>query len=487
MLNALGCSAAKTRAKYIDAYCKRPNRFAPQGFDSLGAMNLDELNRHMSEVMIRFTPETVPGELPELLRVHVPLEGEDAEHEDVQVDVDEFGRVSITRNGLPAFDQMSKYRAELGRMKIPAVVEWVCDYVTDGNGDSKPLVVFVHHKEVAHGVAAALPDGWTIVATGDDQPDVRQGKVDQFAQPDGPPVFIGTVGATGVGLNGLHRRTTMAAFAEGEWSPADLDQAEGRIRRLGSVAGDAVAFYLLVADSLESHIIQTINAKREAIRQGVDGEATVRRAIGGKLAVIAPAPAPVPAEEPKPEPIPDPASLTWSFGRDREGKWRARAPHAGAEDWTGANVTLITRDGREKLVVLGKRIAGGRDWSLWAYTIRNESSSAAKRDKLNARGAGRGIDGATDATPCSDAERPAVLACIAAAERLCVLDPDHAATQNSVGWRSGDHTMGAMLRDIPADLWSRGTLRTARALLRTYSRTQVADLWDMINGKGEDE
>ncbi len=488
MLNALGCSAATSRAKYIEAYCKRPNRFAPQGFDTLGAMNLDELNEKMAEVMIRFTPETCPGELPELIRVHVPLEGQDAEHEGIEIEIDGQGNCSFTRDGLPAFDEIARYRARLGEIKVPEVAQWIRDYVTDGNGGAKPIVVFVHHRAVACAIAAALPEEWCLVATGDDQPEIRQGKVDQFAQPNGPPVFIGTVGATGTGLNGLHRRTNVCVFGEGEWSPADLDQAEGRIRRLGSVAGTAVAYYLLVADSLEEHIIQTINAKREAIKIGVDGEATVRQAA----APIVPPPAPRleptvdwAAEELKsvPAALPEAHEVEWSFGRDRKGNWCARAAHAGADTWTGANVTLATKDGREKLVVLGKRVAGGADWSLWTFTVRNPNGAKARITRFGLRGAGRGVEGATDETPCSPADRPAILACIAAAERLCALDPDRAMEQNGVGWRSGDYTLGSMLRDLPAEEWTLGTWRTARALLGIYSKTQIADLWPAIKGR----
>jgi hypothetical protein len=476
MLNALGCSVARSRQKYVERYCARPNSFAPRGYDELGALNLPELNRYMAEVMLRRTPETVPGELPELLRVNVPLEGQDVEHGNVQVEVDDYGRVTVTSDGLPAFEEMARYRAEMGRAKVPAVAEWVKDYVTDGGDEKRPLVVFTHHKDVARGIAEALPAGWAIVATGDDQPDVRQGKVDQFARADGPLVFIGTAPACGTGMNGLHKRTNVCAFAEGEWSPADLDQAEGRIRRIGSVAGDAIAHYLLVADSLEEHIMLTINEKREHIREGVDGEATERAALVTPAAPK-PAPAPAPAPAPEPQPVPEPQGVEWSFGRDQSGDWCARANHRGDASWQGADVTLVTRDGREKAVVLGACARAGADWSLWRFSTRIDSGGAAKR------GAGRGIAGATDASPCSAADQPAILACIAAAERLCQLDPDRALEQNGVGWRSGDHTMGAMLRDIPADAWTQGTLATARGLLGIYSKTQIVDLWPTIKGK----
>jgi hypothetical protein len=496
LLHALGCSVAKSRSRFVEHFCYRSNSFAPRGFDEMGAMNLDELNERMAEVMLRRTPETVPGELPNLLRVTVPLDGEDVEHEGLEVEVDEYGNARFTRDGLPAFDEMARYRAELGQMKVAAVADWVRDYVSDGNGGSRPLVVFTHHRDVAHGIAAALPEGWAIVATGDDDAVVRQAKVDQFAAPDGPLVFVGTAPACGTGMNGLHRRTTVCAFAEGEWSPADLDQAEGRIRRLGGIAGDAVAHYLLVADSLEEHIMETILGKRNRIAVAVDGEAT---AAGITAPQAEPAPSPAPVVE---ETLPAADSLEWGFGKSRDGEWCARVAHCGtsadeAHPWTGAAVTLKSRAGNEKPVVLGERIAGGDGWSLWSFTeVAGEQQQQpkataappqARGDRMRQswfqeRGQRRGIVGASDNTPVTEQDAPAVAACITAARRLCDLDPDFAEEQNGVGWRAGDHRMGEMLVNLSPEGWTVGTLRTARALLHTYCRTQIRDLWPEICG-----
>jgi hypothetical protein len=220
--------------------------------------------------MLRRLPKDVPGELPDLRRQVVEL---------ADAGGDTAWGKAQSRKGLPPLEEMSAYRAELGARKMPAVARWVTDYVTDGGTRSgeklRPLVVFVHHKASAQAIAERLGSLASIIATGDDTPEERQAKVDAFAQPDGPPVFIGTSPACGTGMNGLHRRTTVCAFAEGEWSPADIDQAEGRIRRIGGAGGAAalaIAYYLAVADSLEAHIMRVLAEKRDRIDEMTGAE-----------------------------------------------------------------------------------------------------------------------------------------------------------------------------------------------------------------------
>lgn len=264
MLTAIGHPVAQDRRQYINRYCRRPNPFHPQGWDDQGAMNLQELRDILRrDVMLRRLPEDVPGELPDIRRQVVELP--DAGGDTV------WGKAQ-DRKSLPPLEEMSAYRAELGTRKMPAVARWVTDFVTDGGTRGKdklrPIVVFVHHKESARMIAERLGSLASIIATGDDSPEARQAKVDAFAQPDGPAVFIGTTPACGTGMNGLHRRTATCAFAEGEWSPADIDQAEGRIRRIGGVGGSealSIAYYLAVADSLEAHIMRVLAAKRDRI------------------------------------------------------------------------------------------------------------------------------------------------------------------------------------------------------------------------------
>jgi SNF2 family DNA or RNA helicase len=110
----------------------------------------------------------------------------------------------------------------------------------------------------------------------DDSPAERQSKVDAFAKADGPPFFVGTTGACGTGLNGLHLRTTMCVFFESEWSPRELDQAEGRVARLGGTTATgelSIAYYLTVPDSLEERIMASVCEKRERIAETLGGDA----------------------------------------------------------------------------------------------------------------------------------------------------------------------------------------------------------------------
>jgi hypothetical protein len=500
MLQRMGVSCAKSRSKYVNRYCSQPNRFSPSGFDELGAKNLDELGEILArEIMLARSPEMVAGELPDLQRVQVELDCR-APKTDLQADVDNQGKVTFkSRTGLPAFDEMAKYRAELGLAKVAAVAAWVEDYCTDGGALSRenrrPLVVFTHHKDVARQIASALAavEIPSIVATGDDQPEQRQAKVDEFAANEVgvPTVFIGTAPACGTGMNGLHRRTAVCAFAEGEWSPADLDQAEGRVRRIGGVATDmCLAHYLVVRDSLEAHITSLILEKRERIDE-------VSAAQTGRA--IAPPAGPlvqVPVQELAAEALPDPTEVRWSWTQDKtSGDWLVRATHESGfaepptHPWIGATVTVTNRAGTATDVVLVRRKAGGiyhgEGWSVWSHAKPDAGLAKARNDAryLMRRGTARGIAGADAEAPLVGADLECAAVASAAAARLTGLDPDCAGKRNDVGWNKADGMMGRILANTPPEAWTSGLLTTARAMLRTYSRTQIADLWAEIAGK----
>lgn len=326
MYQVFGVSVAKSRRAYIDRYCKRPNPWCPSGFDDKGAHHLDELNAILDkEIRLCRRPEDVPGQLPALRRVVVPLKGvRPPDDMGAQVSADPDTGLPIVRNrrGLPAFEEMSGYRSDLGKRKAPACIAWILDYVTAGKTldaeNRRPLVVLCHHRDVARqvtdGLRAALKDDSLVCcATGDEPAAKRQELVDHFAAGarGDPLIFVGTTPACGTGMNGLHKRTTVAVFVEGEWSPHLLDQGEGRIRRKGGIGGaeqTAIIHYLVVTDSLEDHMMRMIVEKRNNAdklsrsttketpmafiprNEVIDGEGAGRVGAGTRFAKPAPKP-----------------------------------------------------------------------------------------------------------------------------------------------------------------------------------------------------
>ena len=375
LLQAAGVPMAKRRQEYVDRYCYRENKYNDEGFDNLGANNLPEFNANLAKsgVYLARTPKDVPGQLPDLRRGVCPLT------ESKHLEVDGYSEFTLLTDDdgrpiLPPFKELAAYRAELGLRKVKHVANWIADFVNGDKEDSsaQPIVLFVHHVAVGKAVRELLIAAGisaSEVIDGTTSPEERQAAVDAFAQPNGPLVFIGTTGACGTGMNGLHKRTTVCAFAEGEWAPDVLDQAEGRIRRMGGAGGAdamALAFYLVVEDSLEAHIMSMIADKRANIQIALEAPAPP-----------APAPAPAPAspesEDPR-DPAPDcsdPADLAWGWSKDRDtDEWLVRANGAPAteDDWIGLEVTAESAAGKRTTVILESMVRSGRDWSVWAFT-----------------------------------------------------------------------------------------------------------------------
>lgn len=471
-----------SKSAFGDRYCRRTNKWTPRGFDYLGANSLGELGARLRSegILLRRLPEDVPGELPTLTTSIVPLAGCDdrAILATAGLDPDAI-RSAVSEGSTMDFEELAAYRAAMGERKAPAAAAWVAEWLGDNEGDA--LVVFVWHRAVGRAIVDALgndEDGNPIafLATGDDSPECRQSMVDDFAG-GSRRVFVGSIAACGTGLNGLHKRTTFCAFAEVAWTPGELTQAIGRVRRFGSVGEHAHAWILVGEESLEDHVLQTIAAKLDtsaAVLGDTVAKGSAAAVVAEPSAAIA-APVAVAGDEEavEPDPIPEPTSRAWSWTKLRNGAWGLRADHVGCAEWVGAEVEVRNRAGVAKPVQVGARIAGADGWSV--YMLGELPAAIRDREYFRRRIAARNAPGTEDARPLTAEERADALVLSAAACRLTAANPDGCAIRNDVGWSSADAKVGSVLAAIPVDCWDAGTLTAARAVVRRYTRTQATE------------
>lgn len=269
LLGLVGPGAPYRRASdYRRLHCRRPCHWSRLGYDDMGASRLPRLRDALaaSGRYLCRTPEDVPGQLPDLVRQVEWLEGLGAVLEP---------SVPGMANTLPDLEEMSEYRKLIGIHKVRHAAAWIKDKLQD----EESLVAFVHHQDVAHALAKELGH-LALVATGADDAEVRQAQVDRFGDGQGR-VLIASIAACGTGMNGMHRRTGHAVFVELPWSPAECEQAEGRIRRMGGVAQQALAHYLVADVSLDQHALRLIGRKRGWLDTAldVDGLLTPRQAV----------------------------------------------------------------------------------------------------------------------------------------------------------------------------------------------------------------
>ena len=460
-----------SRAAYGDAYCRQSNRFTPQGFDYLGARDLDGLRRRLSDegVLLRRLPEDVPGELPTLSTAVVPLTGVREPTLASGLDADAI-RSAIGEGGSVPFEDLAAYRHDIGVAKVPAVAEWVEEWL-DANPD-EALVVFGWHKDViaALGDLLAAESIECFQATGDDTPAARQTMVDCFARGE-RRVFLGSIAACGTGLNGLHTRTTHCAFAEVAWTPGELVQAIGRVRRFGSAARHATASILVGADSLEDHVLQVIAGKLE-IAADVLGDSLTGSAsatVAAPSAAIA-APAPVAATPAEAEAD----AFTWTWTKGAGDRWLAKCPHPGnVEEWPGAEVTIASRDGKKRRVVLVERARVDAYWSAWTISDPLNNPEVRRREYIRRRFVSRGVAGVVDADPIRAEDSTHAHALREACGIMSRNDPDAASERNKIGWNKADGMLGGFLAALPLAAWDEGIVRAAQSILAKYADRQL--------------
>lgn len=162
------------------------------------------------------------------------------------------------------FEEMAQVRRDLGLAKLSAVVPWVKNFLDGG----EKLIMFAYHSDVVKALAEACAEYEPAVIYGGTPVKRRQAEVDRFMEDDRCRLFTGNIDAAGVGYT-----MTIAhdvGFAEGDWVPTKMEQAEDRACRIGQTAEKIMSFYLVANGSLDSRIAESALVKREVINGILD-------------------------------------------------------------------------------------------------------------------------------------------------------------------------------------------------------------------------
>lgn len=280
---------------FARSYCDARN--TGYGWDFSGASNLVELqDRLRATVMVRRLKKDVLAELPPKRRqiIELPADSDDvrdalkAEEDaeagnatreaaiaELRARVElakasaQFGdyrrAVAALREGEAVpFTDMSLVRHRTAVAKAPMVAEHVRDAVEAG----AKVIVFAHHKDVVDLLREKLQGLGVVVVTGDTPPAKRQDAVDAFQARDNIRVFIGNIQAAGVGLT--LTASAHVVFAELDWVPGNLSQAEDRAHRLGQ-RNAVLVQHLVLEGSLDARMAATVTAKQGVIDAALDG------------------------------------------------------------------------------------------------------------------------------------------------------------------------------------------------------------------------
>ena len=168
------------------------------------------------------------------------------------------------------FTEMAAARKETAIAKIPAVTERLNEVLDAGN----KVVVFAHHHEVIDKLVSNLPPGSTVKLDGRDSMVNRDKAVTQFQENPNVKVFIGGMKAAGVGLT--LTAASHVIFAELDWVPGVLSQAEDRCHRIGQT-NSVLVQHLVIEGSIDAAMANTLVNKQDVLDRALDTEVTTEQ------------------------------------------------------------------------------------------------------------------------------------------------------------------------------------------------------------------
>ena len=274
---------------YMKRYCAAHN--SKYGWNTKGHSNLEELNQKLrASVMIRRLKRDVLVELPAKRRQLVELDPAKygavlaaeqkltsetktrvvelkAHLEKLNPDkaAAEYKAATKQLNDLTfaSFSEIAKVRHETALAKVQDVVHFAEDALTS----EAKLLIYAHHRDVVESIRRLLVKYNPVVLTGETKQEDRSVIVDKFQTDESVRVFIGSTTAAGVGIT--LTATSTVIFAELDWTPANLNQAEDRSHRIGQ-SNPVNVYHLLVDGSIDARMAQLVVQKQEVIDQAID-------------------------------------------------------------------------------------------------------------------------------------------------------------------------------------------------------------------------
>lgn len=216
------------------------------GFELGVPTNVEELRLRLTEVMIRRTWEELMPDLPETRReiISLPI----TENVEREIEIACLSLRQEAQRVIPV-GELARLRRVIARQKVEAAV----DAASKVQG---PVVVWTWHKDTAGEIAEHFMHGRAcFTITGETAQTLREVRLDGWRRcPTG--VLVATMGCAQAGVDLSHAAD--AVFAEIDWTPAVLGQAEFRTF---SPERPMRVTYITINHHVEQTIVDTLRKK----------------------------------------------------------------------------------------------------------------------------------------------------------------------------------------------------------------------------------
>ncbi len=241
-----------------------------------GAENLGELHAFLKHhLMIRRRKKDVLEQLPAKVQTVVPLDldrGARKEYDHAAADLIDWLRSKKKGNlwraaRAEALVKTGHLKHLAGRLKLPAVFDWVEDFLESG----EKIILFGHHKDVL-GPLFQRYKAFSVLVDGSVAKQKRQDAWDRFNQDPRTKILIGEFTAAGMGQSASD--CSNDAFAELSWTPGEITQCSLRTHGIGrGKAGiQSNSHFLLARGTIEEKLCELLQWKQKNLSEVLDGE-----------------------------------------------------------------------------------------------------------------------------------------------------------------------------------------------------------------------
>jgi len=158
-------------------------------------------------------------------------------------------------------EQLSRWRHELGKRKVPWATKYLRERLRDKN---EKLLVFAWHKEVCFALHESLLEFRPGLVTGGTEAWEREEIFKDF-QEGGGRLIIGNITAMGRGHN--LQKADRVVFVEFSWCGETNIQAEKRASRRGSEKEYVRCEYLVAPGTIDEIVMETIFRKDASVKK----------------------------------------------------------------------------------------------------------------------------------------------------------------------------------------------------------------------------
>ncbi|MEN2994398.1 MAG: DEAD/DEAH box helicase [Thermodesulfovibrio sp.] len=241
--------------------------------------NEDELRYELySSCMIRRTKDQVLHELPEKTRQIIVLDSDEVEElinqekeilKTITASEEEIDEILTDPMKMPKTTMLARVRQELALKKIPVVVNFIEEVLSDQN----KVVVFAWHRTVIYSLMEALkkvyPQSMIISITGEDTQETKAKAIQLFQNHENPRILICSIAAVSTGVTLTAASTCI--FIESDWIPAHIVQAEDRLHRIGQ-KNPVFVYHFTFDRSVESRILKKMFHRKEKIEKVLEAK-----------------------------------------------------------------------------------------------------------------------------------------------------------------------------------------------------------------------